>query len=58
MYTVKSQSVVSVAMETVSFHIDQMSFFLRPFVSHLVGLSEKFGSHEKSSLSGAGGWVG
>ena len=37
------------AMETVRFHIAQMSFFLRIFFSHLVGPSEQFDTHEKLS---------
>ena len=39
-------------METVRFHIAQMSFSLSIFfffVSHLVGPNEQFGTHEKLS---------
>ena len=38
-----------VAMETVRFHIAQMSFSLSIFVSHLVGPNEQFDTHEKLS---------
>ena len=39
-----------VAMETVRFHIAQMSFSLSIFfVSHLVGPNEQFGTHDKLS---------
>ena len=40
-------------METAIFHIAQMSFFLRTSFSHLVGLSEQFGTHDKFSGRGA-----
>ena len=38
-----------IAMETVRFHIAQISFFLRIFFPQLVGPSEQFGTHEKLS---------
>ena len=41
--------VLSVAMETVRFHIDQMVFFLMIFFSHLVGPGKQFGNREKLS---------
>ena len=53
MCTVKIQFVLWVAMETVRFHIAQMSFFFSFFfffledIIHLVVQSEQFGSHEK-----------
>ena len=53
MCTVKIQFAIWVAMETVRFHIAQMSFFFFFFfleeITHLVVQSEQFGSHEKLS---------
>ena len=49
MCTVKIQFVLWVAMETVRFHIAQMSFFFLEDITHLVVQSEHFGSHEKLS---------
>ena len=49
MYIVVILYVSRVAMETVRFHIAQMSFFLRIFFTHLVGPNEQFGTHEKLS---------
>ena len=48
MCTVKIQFVLRVAMETVRFHIAQMSFFLED-ISPLVVQSEQFGAHQKLS---------
>ena len=50
MCTVKIQFVLWVAMETVRFHIAQMSCFFLEDITHLVAQSEQFGSHEKLSL--------
>ena len=49
MFTVKIQFVPWVALETVRFHIAQMSFFFLEDITHLVVRSEQFGSHEKLS---------
>ena len=49
MHTVVIQYVSGGGMETVRFHIAQMSFFLRIFFEDLVGPSEQFGTHEKLS---------
>ena len=50
MCTIKIQFVLWVAMETVRFHIAQMSFFLEDIIHLAVQSvqSEQFGSHEKS----------
>ena len=47
MCIVNIQFLLCVAMETVSFQIAQMSFFLD--ITYLVVQSEQFGSHEKLS---------
>ena len=51
MCTVKIQFALWVAMETVRFHIAQMSFFFffLEDITHLDVQSEQFGSHEKLS---------
>ena len=54
MCTAKIQFVLWAAMETVRFHIAQMSlffffFFFLDGITHLVVQSEQFGSHEKLS---------
>ena len=45
-------------METVRFHTAQIRFFLRIFVSHLVGHCEQFGTHEKFPGGGGGCKIG
>ena len=56
MCTIKIQFVLFVAMETVRFHIAQMSFFFFFFfffledITHLVVHRKQFGSHKKLPL--------
>ena len=44
-------------METVRFHIAQISFFFLEDIAHLVVQSEQFGSHEKLSWGFMGGEI-
>ena len=47
MCTVVIQFVLLVAMETVRFHIAEISFSWGHFFPHVVGPSEQVGTHDK-----------